>query len=69
MIRRPPRDTQSRSSAASDVYKRQVHFEERQTFLQNAVKWARLVVVNGRNGVAVHRILSLIHISEPTRPY
>src|SRR5450756_1336391 len=25
MIRRPPRATQSRSSAASDVYKRQVH--------------------------------------------
>src|SRR5659263_777539 len=25
MIRRPPRSTQSRSSAASDVYKRQVH--------------------------------------------
>src|SRR5450756_3157113 len=27
MIRRPPRSTQSRSSAASDVYKRQVHAE------------------------------------------
>ena len=27
MIRRPPRSTQSRSSAASDVYKRQVHPE------------------------------------------
>src|SRR5450756_3143610 len=26
MIRRPPRSTQSRSSAASDVYKRQFHF-------------------------------------------
>ena len=26
MIRRPPRSTQSRSSAASDVYKRQVSF-------------------------------------------
>src|SRR5450756_887390 len=25
MIRRPPRSTQSRSSAASDVYKRQIH--------------------------------------------
>src|SRR5450756_3049268 len=25
MIRRPPRSTQSRSSAASDVYKRQLH--------------------------------------------
>eukprot|EP00657_Telonema_sp_P-1_P002508 TRINITY_DN15819_c0_g1_i1.p2 TRINITY_DN15819_c0_g1~~TRINITY_DN15819_c0_g1_i1.p2 ORF type:complete len:121 (-),score=32.03 TRINITY_DN15819_c0_g1_i1:105-467(-) len=27
MIRRPPRSTQSRSSAASDVYKRQMEFE------------------------------------------
>eukprot|EP00657_Telonema_sp_P-1_P000141 TRINITY_DN10251_c0_g1_i1.p3 TRINITY_DN10251_c0_g1~~TRINITY_DN10251_c0_g1_i1.p3 ORF type:complete len:107 (+),score=43.28 TRINITY_DN10251_c0_g1_i1:93-413(+) len=27
MIRRPPRSTQSRSSAASDVYKRQVFFD------------------------------------------
>src|SRR5450756_1448877 len=29
MIRRPPRSTQSRSSAASDVYKRQVEGEQR----------------------------------------
>src|SRR5665213_2083624 len=29
MIRRPPRSTQSRSSAASDVYKRQVKKQER----------------------------------------
>eukprot|EP00657_Telonema_sp_P-1_P011484 TRINITY_DN6630_c0_g1_i1.p1 TRINITY_DN6630_c0_g1~~TRINITY_DN6630_c0_g1_i1.p1 ORF type:complete len:101 (-),score=53.36 TRINITY_DN6630_c0_g1_i1:76-378(-) len=28
MIRRPPRSTQSRSSAASDVYKRQTHINE-----------------------------------------
>src|SRR5680860_1896657 len=28
MIRRPPRSTQSRSSAASDVYKRQVRFHD-----------------------------------------
>src|SRR5450756_1252503 len=28
MIRRPPRSTQSRSSAASDVYKRQHHVEQ-----------------------------------------
>src|SRR5450756_2111284 len=28
MIRRPPRSTQSRSSAASDVYKRQLHYWE-----------------------------------------
>src|SRR5450756_2928328 len=29
MIRRPPRSTQSRSSAASDVYKRQAHHQSR----------------------------------------
>ena len=29
MIRRPPRSTQSRSSAASDVYKRQSYYDER----------------------------------------
>ena len=28
MIRRPPRSTQSRSSAASDVYKRQVELDD-----------------------------------------
>ena len=28
MIRRPPRSTQSRSSAASDVYKRQVEYND-----------------------------------------
>src|SRR5450756_1805225 len=32
MIRRPPRSTQSRSSAASDVYKRQVHLNLHKTF-------------------------------------
>src|SRR5678816_896135 len=34
MIRRPPRSTLDRSSAASDVYKRQVrhHFKERESF-------------------------------------
>ena len=36
MIREPPRFTQSRSSAASDVYKRQVILEERDSdFYQN----------------------------------
>src|SRR5450756_1186026 len=33
MIRRPPRSTQSRSSAASDVYKRQFYNWAWQTFL------------------------------------
>ena len=69
MIRRPPRSTQSRSSAASDVYKRQ------------GVGGAVVVVATGTGVVVVATgavvvatgtavvVLSLIHISEPTRPY
>ena len=63
MYRRPPRSTQSRSSAASDVYKRQ------------ALQRGDLGVPGGGPGrrgddagEAPAR-LSLIHISEPTRPY
>src|SRR5450756_2805451 len=51
MIRRPPRSTQSRSSAASDVYKRQ-HRNGRHELTSC--------------GCFLHS-LSLIHISEPTR--
>src|SRR5678815_2753983 len=54
MIRRPPRSTLDRSSAASDVYKRQ----ECQSDSANGpgyVRWRS------------HQVLSLIHISEPTR--
>eukprot|EP00657_Telonema_sp_P-1_P007975 TRINITY_DN2841_c0_g1_i1.p1 TRINITY_DN2841_c0_g1~~TRINITY_DN2841_c0_g1_i1.p1 ORF type:complete len:137 (+),score=21.49 TRINITY_DN2841_c0_g1_i1:77-487(+) len=136
MIRRPPRSTQSRSSAASDVYKRQLTLSPRISsarFLKNSAPWpfgvfgattwayltttcadaalvmprtaaiatlvARSFLVIGRINslpisfvrfpssapiigvvqVAVWRwgatlqlpgqFLSLIHISEPTRPY
>src|SRR5450756_2898681 len=61
MIRRPPRSTQSRSSAASDVYKRQVDFFGR--------GWPLLggsVLLLVLLAVLVWK-LSLIHISEPTR--
>ena len=69
MIRRPPRSTLDRSSAASDVYKRQ---------------GGEHVVLGGTNdddvligdlgddtiwGDGGNDYLSLIHISEPTRPY
>src|SRR5680860_338842 len=37
MIRRPPRSTQSRSSAASDVYKRQV--EDGYIYLSGKLRW------------------------------
>ena len=70
MIRRPPRSTLDRSSAASDVYKRQMS------------DWRWSDPFNGgvmsadghphRMEAAIQRrdgSLSLIHISEPTRPY
>ena len=70
MIRRPPRSTLDRSSAASDVYKRQ------------AVAIILGAAVGGVAGglighymdeqaakIAADLELSLIHISEPTRPY
>src|SRR5428012_23559 len=53
MIRRPPRSTQSRSSAASDVYKRQV---KGGTWWEMIGSWGWFPPC-----------LSLIHISEPTR--
>ena len=70
MIRRPPRSTLDRSSAASDVYKRQGYlgFDE--------IEYARLAVLVNKgeffyDSLYAYRYLglSLIHISEPTRPY
>ena len=70
MIRRPPRSTLDRSSAASDVYKRQLH---------DLAADAAAAVFGGDDEVSqvaelahdleVGVCLSLIHISEPTRPY
>src|SRR5678816_2116273 len=54
MIRRPPRSTLDRSSAASDVYKRQVL--DQPFFEYVAECFQRWILC-----------LSLIHISEPTR--
>src|SRR5665254_10598 len=54
MIRRPPRSTRVRSSAASDVYKRQV-----------PLLCGRQISPPGHRGGGPG--LSLIHISEPTR--
>ena len=69
MIRRPPRSTLDRSSAASDVYKRQVvdpyNGQAKQIVKMENGQWA-VIVGNGYNS---DNGLSLIHISEPTRPY
>ena len=60
MIRRPPRSTHCISSAASDVYKRQVlHLNKLESpSPKDALCQVGPVVLE----------LSLIHISEPTRP-
>src|SRR5680860_1674976 len=79
MIRRPPRSTQSRSSAASDVYKRQGEKVYVKTFgpVQGQKVWrgelaevrGGLIVVDDGSRTVEIRLedLSLIHISEPTR--
>ena len=90
IIRRPPRSTQSRSSAASDVYKRQGLGEPLDTLTRDNYQFEKHVVGaewddagfwapdSVRNfiyyvasGFAGPLLLglSLIHISEPTRPY
>ena len=69
MIRRPPRSTLDRSSAASDVYKRQdmgkENFVTMGRIYQTVIDRERRFEYNGEDVEA----LSLIHISEPTRPY
>ena len=73
MIRRPPRSTLDRSSAASDVYKRQVPAKGTELHLVVETRdrdHIDAVVTELRHaGYAVIMKLSLIHISEPTRPY
>ena len=69
MIRRPPRSTLDRSSAASDVYKRQddgrLDAADGDEFIAGGVdRRQRRVPDHGPD-----EDLSLIHISEPTRPY
>src|SRR5665254_20148 len=59
MIRPPPRSTRVRSSAASDVYKRQVFEKINEAMPTMAVTQSRARHILLR--------LSLIHISEPTR--
>ena len=69
MIRRPPRSTLERSSAASDVYKRQVVIKAAEDAPLTIVALARICSEFLPDGVFNLVTLSLIHISEPTRPY
>ena len=69
MIRRPPRSTLDRSSAASDVYKRQ------ELTADSVGKFIAAAQADGQGNDLRLKLdyatkeLSLIHISEPTRPY
>ena len=69
MMRRPPRSTQGSSSAASDVYKRQLPDHDAGGMPPFGPKVVEMVGGNEVVAVDVLEALSLIHISEPTRPY
>ena len=70
MIRRPPRSTLDRSSAASDVYKRQDEDWAQGYVRCLGVRLAgHAIAEKDAKGKTVVDDLSLIHISEPTRPY
>ena len=85
MRRRPPRSTLDRSSAASDVYKRQsercdvTRASTETTVSESPDRVIRATVklladegpsaLKVREVAAASGLLSLIHISEPTRPY
>mgnify|MGYP003381449085 CR=1 FL=1 len=69
MIRRPPRSTLDRSSAASDVYKRQAYGYDAAGRVTSAASSTDPLNNNGYAYDRLGRLLSLIHISEPTRPY
>eukprot|EP00658_Telonema_sp_P-2_P031785 TRINITY_DN23710_c0_g1_i2.p1 TRINITY_DN23710_c0_g1~~TRINITY_DN23710_c0_g1_i2.p1 ORF type:complete len:109 (+),score=23.85 TRINITY_DN23710_c0_g1_i2:139-465(+) len=71
MIRRPPRSTLSSSSAASDVYKRQIlHRPHGLTTsgMYSVYSDERELSSNNHTHTTITvPVLSLIHISEPTR--
>ena len=69
MIRRPPRSTLDRSSAASDVYKRQVQGAMVGVIGTLVGLLLGLGVAFNIDVIVPALELSLIHISEPTRPY
>ena len=69
MIRRPPRSTLDRSSAASDVYKRQVEDLAAGGGVGGDAEADGERTEQGQQAEGLGQDLSLIHISEPTRPY
>ena len=70
MIRRPPRSTQGVSSAASDVYKRQLLGFAIPLIILGFIAPGIGSIGRGAGKLLGKAVaLSLIHISEPTRPY
>ena len=69
MIRRPPRSTLDRSSAASDVYKRQVQGIQVGVIASDVDNSVGSYGGGGLEGSGGAGDLFLLHISEPTRPY
>ena len=69
MIRRPPRSTLDRSSAASDVYKRQVKNYKGEKYNLSEFTDPATGFISKKSKDGKELKLSLIHISEPTRPY
>src|SRR5450756_432814 len=59
MIRRPPRSTQSRSSAASDVYKRQIRAREHDARLRRRDPLATRHAVEARENEAAGQFLPI----------
>ncbi len=67
MIRRPPRSTQGVSSAASDVYEKQLYAHR--VGKRPVAHVDRVAgVVDEFYALVIPVVLFLIHISEPTRP-
>src|SRR5680860_1064167 len=62
MIRRPPRSTQSRSSAASDVYKRQAHALYDEDGAGHDRRGARCAV-KGLGVIAAHIVVGIEHVA------
>src|SRR5450756_1934829 len=63
MIRRPPRSTQSRSSAASDVYKRQVVIRHQSSGAPHTLAhagWTAGAVINAGDGTHQHPTQALL---------
>ena len=69
MIRRPPRSTLDRSSAASDVYKRQPKNLSCALVVEAGELLEHFQWLTDDESRHLAPALSLIHISEPTRPY